>query len=121
MAGADLSDPEVRRLSLATGMHESDTANAVFPGERIARVDLHLTSGKTLSSDWHHSKWDPGQPPTPAQFSQKFHRYCAGIIPAARAKAIEAAVEGVPRDGLSPLLPLLYQPISALTASDNAP
>ena len=65
-----LKDPEIQRLSLATEMTEANEANAVFPAERIARVDLHLLNGDILSSDWHHSKWDPGHPPSAQEFRE---------------------------------------------------
>ena len=53
-----LNDPEILRLSTGMVMRESDEANAVFPGKRLARVTLVLQDGTRLESGWMTPLWD---------------------------------------------------------------
>ena len=113
LVDAALDDPEVRRLSEATVMRESDHANAAFPLRRFARVTLCLKNGKAHESDWHEPRWDATAPPSAPELRAKFHAYADPVLGAERAAAIEAAIDALPDSGLAPLTDQLFRPISA--------
>ncbi len=112
-----LSDPEILRLSRALTMAEDDYANSHFPVDRFARVTITTRDGKELASDWVQPKWDHRAPPREAELRAKFHDLADPLIGAARAHAIENAIESLADDGLEPLMPLITQPISSATTS----
>ncbi len=107
-----LRDPEILRLSRAMTMAEDDHANAQFPSGRLARVALVLRDGRRLESGWTSPRWDAEHPPTAAELRAKYHDLADPVLGAARAGAIEAALAGLARNGLRPLLRKLAQPIS---------
>lgn len=108
-----LSDPEILRLSTSMEMLEDDHANSVFPATRLARVSLHLKDGRVLEGDWKEPRWDHTAPPSEAELREKFHKFAEPILGAARATAIESAVDGLDNTLLSELTKHLYQPISS--------
>ena len=108
-----LSDPEILRLSTSMEMLEDDHANSVFPATRLARVSLHLKDGRVLEGDWKEPRWDHTAPPSEAELREKFHKFAEPVLGAARATAIESAVDGLDNTLLSELTKHLYQPISS--------
>ncbi|MCI2398007.1 MmgE/PrpD family protein [Aliiroseovarius subalbicans] len=113
LTGSALRHPEVLRLSRGLLMTEDDAANAAFPATRLARATLVLRDGSQLHSDWHEPKWDATAPPSEADLRAKFHGLAAPLVGTDRASAIEAAIDGLPADGLGPLAALITQPINA--------
>lgn len=112
ITGSALNDPEILRLSDSLVMRESDRANATFPNTRLSRVDLGLTDGTVLKSDYLQPRWDPTAPPTDVELRAKFHALAGPVLGTRRSNAIEAALADLPRSGLRPLTDLLYQPIN---------
>lgn len=108
-----LSDPEILRLSTSMEMLEDDHANSVFPATRLARVSLHLKDGRVLEGDWKEPRWDHTAPPSEAELREKFHKFAEPVLGAARATAIESAVDGLDNTLLSELTKHLYQPINS--------
>ena len=88
ITGDALHDPEVLRLSEGLVMQEADKANAVFPGRRIARVQLVLTDGRRINSDWTEPKWDATAPPTPAELRAKYDALARPVLGQTRADRI---------------------------------
>lgn len=112
LSGAYLQEPETLRLSSSMTFAESETANAAFPHRRLARVRLHLSSGKTLESDWHEPKWDATAPPSGAELRAKFHDLADPAVGPDRATEIEALVMALEDGPFEPLHALLAQPIN---------
>ena len=94
-------------------MLEDDHANSVFPATRLARVSLHLKDGRVLEGDWKEPRWDHTAPPSEAELREKFHKFAEPVLGAARATAIESAVDGLDNTLLSELTKHLYQPINS--------
>jgi len=106
-----LTDPELMRLSKSLRMIEDESANAVFPAKRLARVRLVLRDGRTLQGEWMTPRWDAEAPPTPDELREKFHSITDPLIGESAAGNIEASLYGLPDLGLRPLLELLSQPM----------
>lgn len=98
-----LDDPLVRRLSLATVIREDETANAVFPGRRKARVTLTMTGGESYRSDWVEPIWEGSAPPSHDDLRAKYEALARPVAGDARANAILSAIEGLEEGGLAPL------------------
>jgi 2-methylcitrate dehydratase PrpD len=116
-----LDDPEIRRMSQLVRMTETDRANDVFPGTRLARVTLTLASGKSLTSDWHEPRWSHDAPPTGAELRAKYHDLADDILGPERAKRIEEAVDRLGNGPASDLFDLLAQPIRSDTTRPSVP
>ena len=67
-----LSDPALRRLVAATTVVAEPEFDAAFPGQRQARVILHLRDGSSRDYLRHTRKGDPDDPLTEAELAQKF-------------------------------------------------
>lgn len=109
-----LEDPEIRRISLATELVESEDYNAKAQhGERWADVTLNLIDGRSLRSAPRTPKGDPDNPLSDAEIAEKFRRFAAPVLGPERAAAIEeqAARLDTPGMSLDALDALLYKPI----------
>jgi len=87
-----LADPEIRRLSLATQLLETEHYNKISVRERWADVTLYLKDGTALQSAPHKPKGDPDDPLSDAEISEKFHRFAEPVLGAKRAGRIVSAV-----------------------------
>ena len=87
-----LKDSEVQRLSSILTMSEDDHANLVFPESRLARADINLKNGRSLSSTWFEPKWDANAPPTKKELTKKFKDYATPVLGETRTEAIYEAV-----------------------------
>lgn len=113
--GKSLRNPHVLRLSRGLIIREDLTANAVFPGKRIARAVLHLRDGRILQSGWKTPRWEAETPPTRADIRTKFHANADPLIGPDRAASMAASVQRLATRGLTQLTDQIYQPISACT------
>lgn len=111
IADEALNDPEILRLSESMVMREDPYANEVFPGKRLARIDLHLKTGAVLKGTWMEPRWDHLSPPTEEELRLKFHSLADGALGKSRADAIEDALETLDQTALSALTQHLFQPI----------
>jgi len=92
---AILADPEVRRISLATELVETEHYNKISVRERWADVTFYLGDGRQLRSQPRKPKGDPDDPLSDAEIAEKYHRFATPVIGAERAASIEAAVSGL--------------------------
>ncbi len=107
-----LDDPEILRLSESMVMTDCETANALFPARRVARVSLVLRDGTRLDGAETTPRWDHEAPPSEDELRRKFHDLADPVLGSGRAGAIEFALAALPETGLAPLTDLLFQPIS---------
>lgn len=112
LADSALDHPEVLRLSNATTMQEDAYCNDAFPLKRYAKVDIHLTDGRRLISDWHEPKWDHTAPPTPDDISQKYHGFADDALGKHKADQIEHLVNRLDTADFSDLCALICHPIA---------
>jgi 2-methylcitrate dehydratase PrpD len=113
LEGDALFDPEILRLSDAMDMQEADHANEHFPAKRLARVALVLKDGTRHEGDWNEPRWDHTNPPTPQDLIDKFHGLTEPVFGKNRATALETAIMGLAKTGLTPLTDQLFTPIKA--------
>jgi 2-methylcitrate dehydratase PrpD len=90
-----LADREVRRISLATELVETEHYNKVSVRQRWADVTLFLSDRRELRSQPRKPKGDPDDPLSDAEIAEKYHRFATPVIGAERAASIEAAVSGL--------------------------
>ncbi|WP_109467428.1 MmgE/PrpD family protein [Albibacillus kandeliae] len=120
IADEALNEPEVVRLSTGMVMRESEEANALFPGKRIARVTLVLKDGRRLEGGITTPRWDATDPPSEDEIRAKYHVLADEALGADRAGAIEAAVHALPKSGFDALTAQLFRPISPVTMSGRS-
>jgi 2-methylcitrate dehydratase PrpD len=89
-----LNDPEIRRISLATELVETEHYNRISVRERWADVTLYLKDGRALQSEPRKPKGDPDDPLSDAEIHEKFHRFDP-ILGLVRASGIEAAISEI--------------------------
>jgi 2-methylcitrate dehydratase PrpD len=87
-----LADPEIRRVSLATELVETEHYNRISVAERWADVTLYLEDGRTFQSEARKPKGDPTDPLSDAEIAEKYHRFADPVIGVERAERIEAEV-----------------------------
>jgi 2-methylcitrate dehydratase PrpD len=104
------ADPAIRRLAETMVITEDEAFNAAFPARRIARVTLHLSDGRALTSADTEARGDPEAPVAAAEITDKFRRYAAPVLGDDRTEALEASVMAL-GDGSG-----LYAFLDAVTA-----
>ena len=120
IADEALNEPEVVRLSTGMVMRESEEANTLFPGKRIARVTLVLKDGRRLEGGITTPRWDATDPPSEDEIRAKYHVLADEALGVDRAGAIEAAVHALPKIGFDALTAQLFRPISPVTMSGRS-
>ncbi len=90
MQAGILDDPEVKRLSAATELVESDHYTAISVGKRWAEVRLFLRDGRELRSETCTPRGDPDNPLSDAEITQKFHAFAGSVLGPKSAAQIEA-------------------------------
>ena len=88
LSQASLADPDIRQMANRIEMHEADHANENFPSDRLARVEVTLTDGRNLQSEWTRPKWDPSSPPTDLELAEKFLSLANGPMNQLRAQEL---------------------------------
>lgn len=110
---ASFSDPEVRRIALGMTVTECDAYNVAFPARRFAHVVMVLRNGERLQSQPTEALGDPEMPLDIMAVRSKYHAYAAPVLGAARAAAIEAAVDRLGNGrGMSEFLNLILSSAS---------
>lgn len=111
-----LNDPEIRRISLATELVETEHYNRISVRERWADVTLYLKDGRALQSEPRKPKGDPDDPLSDAEIHEKFHRFADPILGLARASGIEAAVSEIDKANadMNWLNQLIYLPANSI-------
>jgi 2-methylcitrate dehydratase PrpD len=88
VSGSGLRDTAVLRLAERVVLVEDEEFNAVFPGQRFARVVVELKDGRRLDSGKMGPKWDGDEPPSDEELLEKF-RWLAGTrLPEERVKTL---------------------------------
>lgn len=87
-----LVDAEIRRISLATELVETQHYNKISVGVRWADVTLTLKDGRVLQSEPRKPKGDPDDPLSDDEISGKFHLFSDPILGLDKASAIEEVV-----------------------------
>ncbi|MGI9605707.1 MAG: MmgE/PrpD family protein [Acidimicrobiales bacterium] len=96
ITGEALTDPHVRSLSQRVSIIEDPEHNAAFPGNRYARVTLHLRDGNSITSDNTEPRGDPEAHLPMAEIRSKFHAFAEPSLGAERAAAIENVIDDLP-------------------------
>ena len=112
LSAAVLEDPEIRRISMATTMHETEVYNAKADlGERWADVTLNLFNGARIKSKAYQPKGDPDLPLSDKEISEKFHGFAGSVVGKKRATTIETCVADLAQlPDIGPFLDLICEP-----------
>lgn len=111
--GADgLADPRIRHLARAVTVVEDTAFSAAYPAERLARVTIGLTSGRSLTGGADGARGDPEHPLTDDELRAKFVDLAGASLPRSATAAIESAVDRLDADpaSLDTLLAAVLQP-----------
>ena len=90
-----LSDPEIIRLSRLFEAVEDDRFNEIFPSERWARVELHLSDGRVLISEDSVANGNADNPLSDQEIEDKFTSFMVGAGCGERSDKVMAAVNGL--------------------------
>ncbi len=100
LAPSVLDDPEIKRISLATELVETEHYNQISTRERWADVTLYLKDGRELQSPPRKPKGDQFDDPlSNEEISEKFHLFADSVIGTGRAGRIEAEIETMDNEG----------------------
>lgn len=89
---ARLGDPAVRALMARIGVHLDPEVDALFPGQRAARLEIELGDGRTLQRFQPHRVGDPDLPLSDAQLEAKYRELATPVLGPAEAERLLAAV-----------------------------
>jgi 2-methylcitrate dehydratase PrpD len=108
--GPGLRDEAVLKLSHAIELAEDGAMSARFPDERVSRVIVELSDGRTLDSGVLAAPGDPEDPLSDAQLAIKFRSLAEPVVGAESSAAIEGLVAGLgPGIPAGPLLDALLR------------
>ncbi len=108
--GAGLADDAVLKLSHAIELVEDESMSARFPGERVARVVIGLSDGRTLESGTLAAPGDPEDPLSDNHLAAKFDSLAGPVLGAERAARIPELVVALgPGAPAAPLLDALLE------------
>jgi len=99
LAPVVLDDPEIRRISMATELVETEHYNRISTRERWADVTLYLGDGRELQSPPCKPKGDYDDPLSDDEISEKFHRFADPVLGAERAGQIECTIATMDENG----------------------
>ena len=90
-----LADPDVRALAERVSVHLDESAQAAYPRERAAEVEITLHGGQVLRTRVHHPLGEPENPLSDADIEQKFRTLALPVLGASRVdEALEQAWRG---------------------------
>ena len=92
LSGKGLTDPMVLDLARRVELVEDAGLGARFPRERLAHIELWARDGRYFELREARPRWDAADPPSDAELTAKFHWLATGVIPSARASALETMV-----------------------------
>lgn len=103
-----VNDPLVRAVLARTEVVPVPELDAQYPENFPARVTIRMRDGTLHQETVLKPKGDPGNPLTPDEIAGKYRDNATGLLDAARAEALLAAIRGLPEaanlDTLSGLL-----------------
>lgn len=88
-----LNDPEIIRLSRLFAAVEDDRFNEIFPSERWARVELHLSDGRILISEDSIANGNASNPLSDQEIEDKFAAFMASAGCGERSERVMTAVK----------------------------
>lgn len=109
-----LQDEEIRRISNATELVETEHYTRISVGKRWADVTLYLTDGREIMSEPRTPKGDRDNPMSAEEFHRKYANFTDGLIAKGRADEMEAmalSFDALDRDGLSRLIDMTVAPL----------
>src|SRR5581483_7733627 len=89
--------PEVARLAGVTRVVADPSLDAAYPARYASVVEVGLRDGRRLVRRVDAARGTPAAPFTDAELRAKFAALVAPVVPAARARAVMAAVDGIER------------------------
>jgi len=115
VTGDAFDDPEIRRLSTATAVTESDTFNAEFPARRFAQVSLVQTDGSVLISEPTEARGDPDAHLAEEEIVAKYRSLSTAVTDDRRSKEIQGVIGSLgtpdePPNAVGTLLQLITDP-----------
>lgn len=96
VARGGFGDPAILALARCVRTSERPAFNAYFPARRSAAARLTLADGRTVSSGVTEARGDPEAPLPAAEIDAKFDRLAGPVIGKGRARALRAAIAGLP-------------------------
>lgn len=115
VTGGALVDPRVLGLADRIAMHHDAFAQAKFPLERHARVEIQLSDGRCFDSGYHTAHGDPDKPYADHEIQTKLETHAAGLLDAARTRRLaELGWSFDELDELRPLFDVLHPPARAI-------
>lgn len=109
-----LEDKEIRRLSNATELVETEHYTRISVGKRWADVTLTLKDGRELMSEPRTPKGDRDNPMSDEEFHRKYANFTDGLLAKDRADEMETmalSFDDLDSNGLSRLLDLVAAPL----------
>ncbi|MER8612618.1 MmgE/PrpD family protein [Mesorhizobium sp. M0435] len=109
-----LQDAEIRRISNATDLVETEHYTRISVGKRWADVTLYLKDGRKIMSEPRTPKGDRDNPMSAEEFHRKYATFTDGLIGKNRADDMEAmalSFDGLDSKGLSRLIDLVVAPL----------
>lgn len=92
ISGDELRNPSVLRLADCVELVEDDDYNAVFPTERLCRVEIETQDGQIYASPETRSPWDETAPASDEELLVKFRRLASRRLDAECSAALEKAL-----------------------------
>ncbi len=109
-----LDDQEIRRISNATDLVETERYTRISVGKRWADVTLYLKEGREIMSEPRTPKGDRDNPMSEDEFHDKYTTFTDGLIARDRADEIETmalSFDGLDSAGFSRLIDLVVAPL----------
>ncbi|NGO54857.1 MmgE/PrpD family protein [Allomesorhizobium camelthorni] len=109
-----LEDEEIRRISNATELVETEHYTKISVGKRWADVTLYLKDGREIMSEPRTPKGDADNPMNEDEFHRKYANFTDGLIAKPRADEMETMALSFDRldgAGLSRLIDLIVAPL----------
>jgi 2-methylcitrate dehydratase PrpD len=109
-----LRDEEIRRISNATELVETEHYTRISVGKRWADVTLYLKDGREIMSEPRTPKGDRDNPMSEDEFHRKYADFTDGLVAGDRADEMEAAAlafDALDSNGLGRLIDLTVAPL----------
>jgi 2-methylcitrate dehydratase PrpD len=109
-----LQDEEIRRISNATELVETEHYTRISVGKRWADVTLYLKDGREVMSEPRTPKGDRDNPMSAEEFHQKYATFTDALIGKDRADEMETAAlsfDGLDGKGLRRLIDMTVAPL----------
>lgn len=107
---AGLADPRVLAVAAKIDLVEDPTANARFPQERWASVQVTLSDGRSVTSPSMRARGDADEPLSSAELDVKWGELVPPVLGNHDAARLRATIDNIADlDDISPLLDLLYR------------